>query len=382
MAEPPTIETPARPHPETLGEMVERAASREVLVRPRTILVIAATALGVLLVVWIFLQAWPVITWIVIAVLFAISLMPAVDFLERRGLPNLAAVSLVTFATLLAAGLIAWAVVPPLIDQTTKLIQALPGTVDDILKGKGPLGFLQRDYGLADKVRQALQDRTGSGVLGFSAPALGILRGILTVIVATVTIFFLVFFMMREGRAWVEATLDLLPAHSRPRWERIAAGVTRTIRGYVTGNLLISLIAAVVVYTTMMILGLNYALPVAVLVAILDLIPLVGATAACTVAGLAGLSKGLVAAIVVVVVLIVYQQVENHVLQPVIYGRTVQLSPLMVLVAVLIFGSIAGIIGALLAIPVAGSLQVIAREAIAVRRERLVARYGPDRGPP
>ena len=360
--------------------MVERAPSREILVRPRTLLIIAGTVLGVALAVWVFLEAWQVISWVFIALLFAIAMMPAVDYLERRGLPNTLAVSVVCFGVLGVVGLIAWAVVPTLIDQTTELVQAVPGAIDDITKGRGPLGFLQTDYGLADQVREQLENQSGSGILGYSAPAIGILKGILTAVVATVTIFFITFFMLREGRRWVGWTLDLVPQASRPRWERVFEGVTRTIRGYVTGNLLISVIAGIVAYVTLMAVGVPFALPLAVVVAILDLVPLVGATIATVAAAGGALSQGVVEALIVVAVLVVYQQVENHVLQPVIYGRTVQLSPLMVLISILIAGSIAGILGALIAIPIAGSLQVVVLELIAARRERTLSRWGPEGG--
>jgi predicted PurR-regulated permease PerM len=376
---PPRDEEPGPP-PRTLGEMVDRAPSREVLVRPRTLLVVAATAIGVTVGVWIVIEARQVITWFLIAVLFAIALMPAVDLLERRGLPNSAAVSLVCLAALVVVGLIAWAFIPPLVQQTTALIEKLPDAIHQITAGRGPLGFLQSDYGLADKAREALEHQTGGSVLGFTAPALGIVKGVLTAVAATVAIFFLVFFLLREGRRWVEAGLDLVPAASRPRWERILAGVTRTIRGYVTGNLLISLIAGLVAFVTFEATGIPYAVPLALLVAVLDLIPLVGATIATVVAAAVALAQGIVPFVIVLAVLIVYQQIENHLLQPFVYGRTVQLSPLTVLVAVLVGGEIAGIVGALIAIPIAGSLQVVLLELIAARRERTLRHFGADGG--
>jgi predicted PurR-regulated permease PerM len=376
---PPRDEEPGPP-PRTLGEMVDRAPSRELLVRPRTQLVIAATAIGVTVGVWIVIEARQVITWFLIAVLFAIALMPAVDLLERRGLPNSLAVSLVCLGALVVVGLIAWAFIPPLVQQTTDLIEKLPDAIHQITAGRGPLGFLQSDYGLADKVREAVKDRSGGSVLGFTAPALGIVKGVLTAVAATVAIFFLVFFLLREGRRWVEAMLDLVPPASRPRWERILAGVTRTIRGYVTGNLLISLIAGIVAFATFEATGIPYAVPLALLVAVLDLIPLVGATIATVVAAAVALAQGILPFVIVLGVLVVYQQVENHLLQPFVYGRTVQLSPLMVLIAVLVGGEIAGIIGALIAIPIAGSLQVVLLELIAARRERTLRHFGADRG--
>jgi predicted PurR-regulated permease PerM len=378
MAEPPPIAGPPEPPPRTMAEMVERAPSREILVRPRTLLVIAATMLAVALAVWVLLEAWQVVSWIFIAILFAIALMPAVDSLERRGLSHGLSVTLICVAALAVVGLVAWAVIPPLVSQTSDLIQAIPGAIDDLTAGRGPLGFLQSEYGLADKARELLEGRSSEGVLGLTSPALGVLRGILTAVVATVTIFFLVLFLLREGRRWVEAGVDLLPPASRPRWERVLAGVTRTIRGYVTGNLLISLIAGTIAYVTLLATGVPYALPLAVLVAVLDLIPLVGATLGTVVASGVALSEGLFPFIVVAVVFVAYQQFENHLLQPLIYGRTVQLSPLMVLISILLAGSIAGIIGALIAIPIAGSLQVVLAELIAARRERTGVGWTPN----
>ena len=145
--------------------------------------------------------------------------------------------------------------------------------------------------------------------------------------------------------------------------------VNRTVGGYVTGNLLISLVAGTVAAVTLMAVGVPYALPLAVIVAILDLVPLVGATVALAVCGVAALSEGVVRSLIVVVVLLVYQQLENHVMLPVVYGRTVDLSPLAVLVALLIGAEIAGILGALAAIPVAGSISVAAGELVRWRRE-------------
>jgi predicted PurR-regulated permease PerM len=194
--------------------------------------------------------------------------------------------------------------------------------------------------------------------------ALDIVRGVMTAVAATVSIFFLTLFMLLEGHKWVESGLDLLPERSRPRWERVAAGVARTIRGYVMGNLVISVVAGVVSWVTLTAAGVPYAVPVSVGVAILDLVPLVGATMGTVLAGLVALTEGSLTALVVVGVFVVYQQVENHLLQPVVYGRAVRLSPLLIAVAILVATAVMGLIGALIAIPVAGSLQIIATELL------------------
>src|SRR5262249_12098468 len=160
--------------------------------------------------------------------------------------------------------------------------------------------------------------------------------------------------------------------HAQPRWRKVGHDVYRTVGGYVTGNLAISLIAGISITVVLLILGVPYAVALGLLVAILDLIPLAGATiAGIIVVGISFLHS-VPAGIIVAVFFIVYQQLENHFLQPVIYGRTVQLSPLVVLVAVLVGAELAGILGALAAIPVAGSFQVVVRDLLAHRRGVIV----------
>jgi len=170
---------------------------------------------------------------------------------------------------------------------------------------------------------------------------------------------FMTFFMLLEGPAWVERFFGLLPERSRPRWRQVGYDIYRTVGGYVTGNLLISLIAGSLTTIVLLVMGVPYAVALGLIVAILDLIPLAGATLAAILIGTVAFLHSIPAGIVVLVFFIVYQQVENHLLQPVIYGRTVQLSPLAVLIAVLVGAELAGILGALAAIPVAGSIQVL-----------------------
>ena len=217
-------------------------------------------------------------------------------------------------------------------------------------------------------MREQVQNGGAKKVLGLSGAALSITKSIITIIAATVTIIFLTFFMLLEGRDWVERGYSLLPAESQPRWRRVGAEVYRTIGGYVTGNIVISLIAGASITIVLLIMGVPYAVALGLIVAFLDLIPLAGATVAGIIVSLVAFLHSVPAGIVVVVFFIVYQQVENHFLQPVIYGRTVQLSPLAVLVSVLVGAELAGILGALAAIPVAGSLQVVLRDLLAHRR--------------
>jgi predicted PurR-regulated permease PerM len=220
-------------------------------------------------------------------------------------------------------------------------------------------------------VRAAVEDGGASRLLGVSGTALAITKGIVTMIVAIVTIMFMTFFMLLEGPAWIERFLGLLPDDRRERWRTVGHDIYRTVGGYVTGNLLISVIAGVTTTAVLLILDIPYAVALGLVVAILDLIPLAGATlAAIIVTTVAVLEDPFPAGVVVLVFFIVYQQLENHVLQPLVYGRTVQLSPLAVLIAVLIGAELAGVLGALAAIPVAGTIQVLLRDQLRERHAR------------
>jgi predicted PurR-regulated permease PerM len=174
--------------------------------------------------------------------------------------------------------------------------------------------------------------------------------------------------MILEGPAWWERGLGLLPPASRPRWRNVGHRIAQTVSGYVTGNLLLSVIAGVSSTVMMLIFDVPFPLALGLIVAILDLIPLAGATLAGILLTTVGLLTSLTAGIVLLVFFVLYQQIENHVLQPLVYGRTVQLSPLVVLIAILIGTEVAGVLGALGAIPVAGTLQILLLDWLEHRR--------------
>ena len=207
-------------------------------------------------------------------------------------------------------------------------------------------------------------------ITGLTGTAISITKSIVSLVLAIITITFLTFFMLLEGPAWMDRIYGLMPERSQERWRRVGHDIYRTVGGYVTGNLLISLIAGTLTTVVLLALGVPFAVALGVIVAVLDLIPLAGATIAAIIIGTVAFLHSITAGIVVVIFFIVYQQIENHFLQPVIYGRTVQLSPLAVLISILIGAELAGILGALGAIPVAGSIQVVVGELMQRRDER------------
>ena len=301
-----------------------------------------------------------VISWLLVSIFLALALNPAVEWFMRHGVRRRGHAAGITYAlALVAVAALGYAFIPTLVHQINDFVQALPGYVDDLTKGRGRLGFLQTKYHIVDKIREAVNQGGASKVLGLTGTAISITRSVITLVVATITIAFLTFFMLLEGPVWMERIYGLVPERSRPRWRAIGRDVYRTVGGYVTGNLLISLIAGILTTIVLLAVGVPYAVALGVIVAVLDLIPLAGATIAAIIIGTVSFLHTVTAGFVVVVFFVVYQQIENQFLQPVIYGRTVQLSPLAVLVSVLIGAKLAGILGALGAIPVAGAIQVI-----------------------
>ncbi|HUQ23208.1 MAG TPA: AI-2E family transporter [Gaiellaceae bacterium] len=344
---------------------------RLVSFRPRAILVVLGIILAAVIMISIVQAARGVLIWIFVAMFLATALNPAVEWLLGRGVRRRGlAVAIVFVGTILAILALAATIIPTIVAQVNDFVDAVPGYVEDLTAGRGRLGFLERDYHITERVRDALSQGGASKLLGISGTALAVTKGVVTAVVATLTISFLTLFMLLEGPAWVERFYGLLSEEKQPRWRKIGHDIYRTIGGYVTGNLTISLIAGVVSTAVLLGVGVPYAVALGLLVAILDLIPLAGATIAAILVSTVAFLDSTTSGVIVIVFFVVYQQLENHVLQPIVYGRTVQLSPLAVLIAVLIGAELAGVIGALAAIPVAGALQVILVDWLHHRRAR------------
>jgi predicted PurR-regulated permease PerM len=348
---------------------------RLVRFRPRAVLVVIGVIVASAAVLEVLLVARGVIIWILIAIFLALALNPAVEWLQAHGVSRRgAAVGLTYVGALIGIVAIGALFVPTLVREVNDFAQAVPDYVDDLTKGRGRLGFLERDYHIVERIREAVEKQGASGVLGLSGTALSVTRSVVTAVVAVLTIAFLTLFMLLEGPMWVERFIGLLPEEQQPRWRAVGQEIYKVVGGYVAGNLLISVVAGIASTLVLLVVGIQYAVALGLLVALLDLVPLAGATiAAVLVSTVAIIDEGLIDGLIVIAFFVLYQQFENHVLQPLVYGRTVQLSPLAVLIAVLIGAELAGVIGALGAIPVAGTIQVILRDWLAHRQRKAIA---------
>jgi predicted PurR-regulated permease PerM len=344
----------------------------------RTIL----TVLGLIVAVWALLHvivvARSVLVYILIAIFLTLAINPLVAWLMRRGVRSRGLASATAcLLVLVAIAAIGFAFIPTLVENVNNFVDAVPGYVHDLTKGKGRLGFLETRYHVVERLQHYVKQGGAKKLLGLSGTAISVTKGVLNLIVGTVTVAFLTFFMLLEGPAWMERFYGLLAPESQPRWRAVGYGIYRQVGGYVTGNLVISLIAGSLATVVLLALGVPFAVALGLLVGLLDLIPLVGATIALVIVAAVAFLHSLVAGVVIIVFFIVYQQFENHILQPLVYNRTVALSPLAILISVLIGAELAGILGALAAIPVAGAIQVLVLDFLRARRERTIE---PARG--
>jgi predicted PurR-regulated permease PerM len=338
-----------------------------VLFDARSILVAAGVLLGLAATVKLLLLAQAGLTLIAIALFLAVALNPAVELVQRRGLGRVRSVAVVYSVALALSICLGLVFVPPLVEQVTRLVDALPGLVADLTRGHGPLGFLETKYHIVEQVRTATTNLGAGGVLGDASSALTAVKDLATTLAGLVIIAVLTFFMLLEGPRWRRQVVELVPDRNRPAVARIGSGVYRAIGGFVTGNLLASLLAGAVATTIMLVTGVPYAIPLGLFVVIIELVPYVGPVVATVLVSGVALTQGTATALVVVVLLLVYHLFEGHTLRPLIYGRVLKLSPLTVLLAIVVGTEIAGILGALAAIPIAGSIRVIVVELLAQR---------------
>ena len=342
------------------------AAAVPVAVAPRTIVLFVGVALGALVLLALAYAARSILTQFVAAIVLAMAAEPLVQAFERRGLSRGQAVG-ISFGLLVAA-LVAFGYIllAPLVDQSTRFIHNAPQILDQLSNGNGRLGFLEQRFQVVERAKDVL----GSGGIGATAaPARAAVGSVVQTGSALVFVLFLTLFVQLGGRQWYESLVGLVPERGRVRVRRAGEGVSAAVGGYVAGNLLISVIAGAVTTVVLTATSVPYPIALGLVVAIFDLVPLVGATVGTIIVGVVALStQGVLTAVVVVVAMIVYQQIENNALQQLVYHRTVKLSPLAIALSVAVGAQLGGVVGALLGIPFAGALKVVSSELIAWRR--------------
>jgi predicted PurR-regulated permease PerM len=334
----------------------------------RTIL----ATIGFVLLTWIavltVMKVERVIVWLVVSLFLATALWPLVDVTQRRGrMPrSMAVLAVFILGGLLLAAVIAL-LVTPIVTQGKDFADQLPTYVDQAKQGKGPVGDLVQRFHIDTYVAQH-KEQLKDQALGLGTSATHVLGVIASTLTAILSIVVMTFLILLEGPRLLDSALGTLDDDRRERVERVGRDCARSVTGYMAGNLVISVICGTLTYVTLVLTGVPYAGVIAVFVAIADLVPLIGATIGAILGVGVAFLHSVPAGIIAIIFFVVYQQVENHLLQPVVLSRTVKINPLVVLVSILVGVELAGILGALLAIPVAGIVQVVLRDVLDTRR--------------
>ena len=346
----------------------------------RTVLIVVAVALALYLV---YLLRTP-LTWLAIAAFLAVAMSGPVNVLQRhmrRGF----AIALTYLALILIPIGLGAMLIPSLVDQIEELAGNVPEyaqDVEDFVQDNDTLNDLNDKYDFTSEIQNAADDLPSK--IGDAA---GVLQdigvGVVSSIFATVTILILSIFMVGGGPRWAEAFVRSQPAGRRERIDRALHDVANAIGNYVGGALIQATIAGIAAFIMLKILGAPFAAPLALIVAFFDLIPVVGATIAAVLIAIVMLFVNFPAGLIVwVVFAIVYQQFENYVIQPQIQKRAVEVEGFTVIVAVLFGATLFGVLGAVLAIPVAAALQIVWREYRDYRREALTQPIDSGEPPP
>jgi predicted PurR-regulated permease PerM len=341
----------------------------------RSILRVVLVAVAVVLTLWLIYVLRKPLTWMFIAAFIAIALSGPINLLQRRMRRGFA-VAIVYIALILMPFLLIGLLVPPIVTQGNNLVQNLPQyaqDVTDFVNSNRQLRKLQQDYDITGKLQEQAQKLPSK--IGDAAGVLSDIGfGLVNSIFATVTILVLSIFMVSSGRRFLDAWARRYGPEREAWLHNLFGRIANAIGNYVAGALLQATIAGFTSWIVLMILGVPYALPLAVIIFLLDLVPLVGATLGAIVVGIVTLFSDFpIDTIVWAIYAVVYQQVENNIIQPRIQARAVQLDPLIVLVSVLFGSTLFGVLGALLAIPVAASIQITIREYVTLRRLAIAA---------
>jgi predicted PurR-regulated permease PerM len=350
-----------------------RASPSQVARTVAIALLTAAVVLGALFLLW---QVRTFIGWFVVALFLAAALNPAVNWLQRRHrlIKRPLAIALSYLGVLVALLFIAGIFLPLLVDQINGLSKFVAAAAN---APEGPTEYIRglaQQNGLgglferfSDQLKN-LRDELGALVRNIFSSTGAIAVSAAGFVAALATVLTLTFFLLVGSERYVNAGVGLFPEAHQPLVRRILSQSAGAVSGYIGGNLAISVICGITTFLVLVILGMPYAAPLALLVAVLDLIPLVGATLGGALLVIVGLFVEPWKAVVLLIFVLVYQQVESNVLQPLVYSKAVQLNGLVILIALLVGGQLLGIPGALLAIPVAEIIRILVTELLAYRR--------------
>jgi predicted PurR-regulated permease PerM len=308
---------------------------------------------------------------ILLAAVVALGLDPVVGALVRRGW-NRGRAALVVFAGVFASvTALVFLTAGPVWDQIVEFVQSLPQYWEE-LQEKDWFQSITSGAGADDQIAALLKD-LAAGLPDAASALLGAAGSVFGSVLSLVTLTFLALFLLMERPMITTWLFGFASPQSEARWSPVVEDSIKAVSYSLIGNIAISLVAATVAGFSAYIFGLPFPLVLAVITGLLDLIPQVGATIAAVILTLVALTVSTEAAIAMVIIQLIYQQVENYIVYPIVYRQAVELTGFTTIVAVLIFGALLGVVGAILAVPFAAVVKTVLREAGRPRRERMEA---------
>ena len=344
----------------------------EIVIPVRTLMVVLAFGALVLLAI----LSLGTLLSIFLAAVIALGLDPVVGALVKRGWKRGRAALTVFAALFVAVVALVLVTAGPLWDEIKEFVRSLPGYWED-LKSNEAFQDIVSTAGVDDKIANALRE-LAAGLPEAASTLLGIAGGVFGSVLSLVTLTFLALFLLMERPAITQWVFGFAPPAIERRWAPVVEESIGAVSQSLLGNLAISVVAATVAGLSAWALGLPFPIVLAVIAGLLDLIPQVGATIASIILVAVALTESTAAAVIMLVIQLIYQQVENYIVYPIVYRRAVELSAFTTIVAVLIAGSLLGVVGAILAVPFAAVIMVVGREASAPRRDRMTALRGVD----
>lgn len=326
----------------------------------RILALVVATIAGL----WLITRLQQELIWIGVAFFLAVALDPAVSGIARLlHCGRLLATSIVSIIFVLILGFLGASLVPPLVSQSEALARELPHYLQHAENSHSGFGQLVQHYHLVDRLKQQ-QAQILDQITSSTGTALGVVRNVFNGLTALAAIIVLTFFMLLEGPRWVAWSGRQVPSAEQRHYHHLTAKMYRIVSGYMTGNLIIAAMIAIVTAVIIQIVGVPYAIPLGLLTGLATLIPLIGGlvgmVAVCGVAAFTSLT----ATVVLLVYFSIYLVVDAHVLRPVVYSRTVDMSSLLVMIAIVLGVALDGIVGALVAIPLMACIGVLINDLL------------------
>lgn len=331
-------------------------------------------SLGVLVVgalAWTAFLVHDIVLILMVALFLAIGLSPAVEYLRRHGFGPVLAPSTVIVVVLATAGAAIVAGVPPLLRQGNELREQIPQYARQAVAANPTLRDLDERFGVVERVEGVAEGEAGTAMLDDQQPelVLGLAMGVVKVVFATVTALVLMLYFLGNYRQLKRGAYALVPRSRRARVTLLADEILDRVGLYVLGNIATSAVAGCAAALVLWWLDAPYPVALGMFVALMDAVPLVGATIAAVVSSAMAFTVSAGAGVAAVAFFVVYQQFENFVLVPRVMRRAVDVSPAATIIAILIGASLLGIIGALLAVPVAAAIQLVISEVVLPRQE-------------